>query len=191
MHQITRRPLWSVAAAAVVALGLPATAWAQQPIDPVQVVASNSRADQLDARAAAYEQSGDGRLIGKAAGLREKAAGLRAPSDPRGFTSLRTAAHLRYGKGQKLAAGDLMERAADQAFARGDVYNAAEAYILAAIVNSELRDANPLRVRALVERGTLLMTSPLLSMPQREELRGRIAQVAPRVAGEVAVAANP
>ena len=51
MHQITRRPLWSVAAA-VVALGLPATAWAQQPIDPVQVVASNSRADQLDARAA-------------------------------------------------------------------------------------------------------------------------------------------
>lgn len=191
MQQMTHHPLWSVAAAAVIALGFPAAASAQQRIDPVRVVVSNTRADELDARATAYEQSGDTRLVGKAAGMREKAAELRAPDDPRGFTSLRTAAHLRYGRGQKLAASSLMERAADHASGRGDVYNAAEAYILAAIVNSELRSADPVHVRALVDRGTLLMTSPLLSAPQRESLRGRIAQLAPRTDAEVAVAAKP
>ena len=185
-----RRVLRTAAACAV---ALPAAASAQQrsptPLDPVHVTARATRADQLDARAAAYEQADDSRRWGKAARLRERAAALRPAADPGGFTSLRAAAFSRHALGQRVAAGYLMERAGDQAMARGDVFNAADAYVDAAYIAAELRD--PERVREFVGKGTLLMGSPLLSPPQRESLRGRVAQAAPRPGLEVAAAPHP
>lgn len=182
----TRHPLWAVGALAT-ALALPSAARAQQPLTPVQVtVEATGRADALDARAEAYEAAN--RHLGRAASLREQAAQLRAPEDPRGFRSLWRAAHLRYYGGQPRAAVGLMERAADQAVARGDVANAATAYIDAAYIATELRD--PMRVREFLTKGTLLMHSPLLSAPEREALRGRVAETAPLVR-DVAAALHP
>jgi hypothetical protein len=190
MHQTTRR-LWTAAAvtAAVTALALPGAAGAQRPLAPVWVTATNTRADRLDARAAAHEQANETRRWGKAAGLRARAAGLRTADDPRGFASLRMAAVLRYGVGQSRAAGDLLERAGDQALARGDVYAAAGAYVDAAYVAAGLRD--PARARTLVTKGTLLMHSPLLGAPERALLQRRVAQGAPPLGAALVAAAAP
>jgi hypothetical protein len=182
----TRRSLLGTAAAiaTVGALLLPASAAAQQPLTPVRVTATNTAADRLDSRAVAYEQGGDIRRFGKAARLRERAAGLRAPDDPAGFKSLRMAAILRHGLGHLRHAGYLMERAGDQAIARGDVFNAATAYIDAAYIAADQRDGE--RTRDLVGRGTLLLHSPLLSEQQRGFLGTRVAGLAPSPAVEVA-----
>jgi hypothetical protein len=179
--------LGSAAIAALGALALPSVAGAQQPLTPVWVTTTNTAADRLDGQAAAYEANGDLRRLGKAARLRERAAALRTPDDPAAFASLRRAAYIRYGLGHTRQAGYLMERAGDQAIARGDVYNAASAYIDAAYVAANLRDAE--RVRHFVNRGTLLMHSPLLTAPQRDHLAGRVAMGAARVGLDVA--SNP
>jgi len=190
--RITSRPLCRTAAVLATAasvVALPALARAQRPLDPVQAVpvtALATRADSLDARAAAYEQASSVRRWREAARLRERAAGLRAPDDPAGFTSLARAAALRHGIGQPLAAGDLMERAGDQAIARGDVVNASWAYMNAGFVAAELRD--PARAREFFTKGMLLMRSPLLSTPQREWLQGHVAPAASRLGAEVAAA---
>jgi hypothetical protein len=67
-----------------------------------------------------------------------------------------------------------MERAAEHAMSRGDVFNAASAYANLAFMTTEVRDAR--RASEFVERSTLLAESPLLSAPQREWLQARIAQ---------------
>lgn len=182
----TRRHLLGSAAAIATlgALALPSVAGAQQPLKRVWVTATNSAADRLDNQAAEYEASGNLHRFGKAARLRERAASLRAPDDPAGFAGLQRAAHLRYGIGHIREAGYLMERAGDQAIARGDVFNAASAYIDAAYVAADQRDAE--RVRHFVSRGTLLMHSPLLSAPERDRLAGRVAMGAARLGLEVA-----
>ena len=161
--------------AAALVLALPGVVRAQQPLAPVQISEPLTKADRLDARAAAYEQSGSLRHFGRAAGLRERAAGMRAPHDPRGFASLEQAAFDRHSIGELAAARDLMARAADQAIARGDVYRAATAYVNVAYIAAQMRDGP--RVRQFVERGTLLMHSPLLSVPEREALRRSVAEV--------------
>ena len=181
MSVTSRRLLWT--SAALTALALPGVVRAQQPLPQVQVSAPASKADKLDARAEAYERSGLLRDFGRAARLREQAAALRAPEDSAGFRSLRRAAALRYGIGDNVAARDLMERAGDQAIARGDVFNAATAYIDAAYVAAAVRE--PERVRHLVTRGTLLMRSPLLTPEQRAALERTVAQ-APLAVREVA-----
>jgi hypothetical protein len=150
----------------------------------VRVTATNTAADRLDMRAVAYEQGGDVRRFGKAARLRERAAGLRAPDDPAGFKSLRMAAILPHELGHLRHAGYLMERAADQAIARGDVFTAASAYIDAAYIAAGQRDGA--RARDLVGRGTLLLHSPLLSEQQRGLLGTRVAGLPSRPAVEVA-----
>jgi hypothetical protein len=172
MRLTARHLCWSAAVAT--ALALPAATRAQQPLDPIQVSARTAEADRLDARAQDYETSGSRRKWGKAAGLRERAADLRAPEDPRGFSSLQMAAFLRHAISQREAALGLMQRAGDQAIARGDVYNAARAYVDAAYIANEMRDVED--VRAFIAKGTLLMHSPLLSDPQREQLRRGLAQ---------------
>jgi hypothetical protein len=128
------------------------------------------------------------RHVVEAAQLRERAAGLRAPEDPGGFTGLARAAVLRHRIGQSLSAGDLLERAGDQAIARGDVVNASWAYINAGFVAAELRDQA--RAREGFTKGMLLMRSPLLSAAQREWLQGLVAPAGPRLGGEVAEVAD-
>jgi hypothetical protein len=177
-----------LATAAVTALGLPAGARAQQKLDPVRIAAIAQRADQLDAQAAIHEQSGLPWRYSKAARLREQAASLRTPDDPARFTSTRQAAFLRSYVGQTEAAGSLMERAGNQALARGDVFNAATAYIDVAYLAARANDAT--RLQEFVEKGTLLMRSPLLTPTQHESLRTMVAQAtsAPR---QVAAASPP
>ena len=166
------RPLiWSVAVATT--LALPTVARAQQPLDPIQVSARTVEADKLDARAAAYEESGSWRKWGKAAGLREKAAGLRTPGDARAFKSLQTAAYVRHALKQRASALSLMERAADQALASGDVFNAAAGYADVASIAQELRDGD--RVRRYAEKSALLTRSPLLNAADRQWLQHRLA----------------
>jgi hypothetical protein len=173
MRPSSRYPSWVILAAGV--LALPAAARAQQPLAPVHVSDAMTKADRLDARAAAYMQSGSLRDLGKAAGLREKAASLRALEDPRGFTGLEAAAFMRHALKQRPAALSLMQRAAEQAMARGDVFNAATAYVNTAFIAVELRDVD--LARRSVERSTLLMHSPLLSVQQRDALRRTVAAV--------------
>lgn len=168
-----RRPLFWTAAVALT-LALPATARAQQPLDPVKVSARTAEAERLDARAALLESSNARRDWGRAAGLREKAAGLRSAADPLAFKSLQTAALIRHALNQRTDALHLMRRAADQALARGDVFNAAAAYANAAFLAAELRDAD--RAQASMEQSLLLAQSPLLTAPQREWLLQRVGQ---------------
>ncbi|MGZ8377398.1 MAG: hypothetical protein ACXW0Z_09160 [Gemmatirosa sp.] len=169
----SRRPLCR-ALALLSTLALPAAVGAQQPRDPIQVLARSNEADRLDSLAVVYEESNSRRLWGKAAALREKAAGMRAPSDPRAFKDLEIAALVQHALEQRPAALALMERAADGALARGDVFNAASAYVNVAFLAHELRDVD--RVRLYAEKSALLATSPLLSAPQREWLQQLVAQ---------------
>jgi hypothetical protein len=169
----TLRPLLSTAAVMAI-LASPAAARAQQPLDPIQVSARTTQADKFDARAAEYEATGSRRQWAKAAALRETAAALRAPEDPRGFRSLQVAALVRHALRERPAAAALMERAANQALARGDVFSAATAYVDVAYLAAELGDAD--RTREFVSKGALLMHSPLLSAPERELLRRAVAQ---------------
>jgi hypothetical protein len=170
------RPLFWTAAVATV-LALPAPARAQHSLDPVQVSARAAEADRLDSLATVYEETGSMRKWGKAAGLREKAAALRGPADPRAFASLQTAAFVRHALRQRDAALGIMERAAEQALAHGDVFNAASAYTNVAFMASELRDVD--RARLYAEKGSMLTRSPLLSAPQREWLQQRLAMGQP------------
>ncbi|MGZ8379598.1 MAG: hypothetical protein ACXW0Z_20420 [Gemmatirosa sp.] len=172
MRASLRPLLWTAAVATT--LALPSAVRAQQPRDPIQVLARSNEADRLDSLAVVLEESNSRRLWGKAAALREKAAGMRAPSDPLAFKGLETAALVRHALEQRPAALALMERAADRALARGDVFNAASAYANVAFMASELRDID--RVRLYAEKSALLATSPLLSAPERAWLQERVAQ---------------
>ncbi len=186
MRSRTQHLLWT--ATAVGALALPTAARGQHPLVTVEVVATNTRADIFDARAAAYENSADIGMWGRAARLRERAARLRAPEDARGSSSMARASQLRYYRGERESGAALMVTAADQAAARGDVYEAATAYLDAAIITAELR--NPERVRELFAKGALLMHSPLLAPAQRDGLQRRFA-AAPSTVSGVAVALAP
>lgn len=187
MRATSRSLFWT--AAVVTALALPAAGRAQQPLDPIQVSARTLEADRLDARAAEYEATGSRRKWAKAAALREKAAGLRAADDSLAFKSLQTAAYVRHALKQRPAALTLMERAAEQALARGDVFNAASAYVDVAWLAHELGDGE--RTRQFVGKGALLARSPLLRAPDRELLQRRLAQGAPGPVGAGVLATLP
>ncbi|MDF1504238.1 hypothetical protein [Roseisolibacter sp. H3M3-2] len=169
----TLRPFLGTAALAA-ALALPAAAGAQQPLDPVKVSARSAQADKLDARAAELQATNSRWQWRRSAELRERAAELRPATDVRAFESLQTAALVRHALAERGAAIVLMERAAERAMARGDVFNAATAYANLAFMTSEVRDVD--RAREFVEKSTLLASSPLLSAPQREWLQTRLAE---------------
>jgi hypothetical protein len=167
------RPLfWSAAVAT--SLALPAAAFAQQPLDPVKVSARTAQADKLDERAAELQAANEKSQWRRSAELRVRAAELRAPDDVRAFESLQTAALVRHALAERKVAIALMERAAEHAISRGDVFNAASAYANLAFMNAELNDG--VRAREFVERTTLLAASPLLSPPQRQWLQVRVAE---------------
>ena len=174
----TRRTLALAAGTLSIALGLPTAAAAQRRLEPVRVTAEAlARADSYHDKATAL----DGSLgaYKKIAHLHERSAELREVTDPKVFECTRTAALLRYYAGDRRRGADGLERAATLAADRGDVLNAANAFVDAAIVARELRQ--PSRMAALVERAELLASSPLLSDNQRLMLRDRLGR-----GGEVA-----
>lgn len=179
MHTASRT--LSTAAALLSLAALPAAARAQQQLDPVRVtaMADAARADALE-RAAANHRLAKLRDFGKVARMYEEAATLRAEGDERRFTSLRNAAHIRYGHGDRRRAADDMEQAAREAASRGDVVSAVAAYTDAAHLAAELAQAD--RAIMFTRAAALLTESPLLTPAQRLDLRARL----PR-SGDVAV----
>ena len=170
--QSTIRHLLGAGAAALAICTASSTAAAQQPVplDPVHVTAT-SRAEQLEAQAAALPTMT--KEFRKAAGLYERAADARSEQDTERATNLRKAAYLRYYAGDTRTGGRLMERAAQQSAATGDVAIAANAYIDAALIANERAEIE--RALELASKAELLVTSPLLDDTQRAGLLGRIA----------------
>jgi hypothetical protein len=104
--------------------------------------------------------------------LHQKAAALHAADDGRGSRCLELAGSLQYANGERRAARAAMEAAADRALARGDVMQAADAYVKASIIAFELRDGAG--GAALARRARRLADSPLLSADQRAAITARI-----------------
>ena len=148
----------------------PVAASAQQKLPPVRVTASVEYADNLMLRAESLSTKLS--HFKQAAELFERSAEARTDADPRAVTCLRSAATLRYNSGNKRKGLGLMEKAGDRAIRLGDVVTAANAYIDAAVIASELRQGE--RARELGERAVLLAKSPLLTAEQRGALEYRM-----------------
>jgi hypothetical protein len=110
---------------------------------------------------------------GEAVKLFVKAADLRSPGDPMRITDLVMASRLSYYAGKETRAAELMERAADEAHAAGDVVGAANAYIDASFLAQAA--GNGVKVPELVKKAQLLTSSPLLAASEREKILKRIA----------------
>jgi hypothetical protein len=159
----------------------PSPAAAQQPMSPTVVTASHE-AHALHERAEALRLGTIRRNDAKrAAKLHLRAAELRGEEHADSYSCLWSAANLFYAAGSPSKAGEVMERAATQAATRGDVVNAANAYLDASFLASERQQ--PGKAVELARRADALTTSPLLSATQRATLRARITR-----ASEVAVA---
>jgi hypothetical protein len=167
----TAQRTMAVAATLLTLVALPAVASAQRRLEPVQVTAEATvRADEFHAKATALD--GSTKRMRKVARLHEHSASLRQADDPQAYACLRTAAILRYWGGDKRGGAERMTEAATQAAERGDVYRAADAYIDAAIISAELRQAE--RTIELAAKARLLASSPLLSDQQRATLASRL-----------------
>ena len=160
----------------------PASATAQQKLPPVRVTETAAYADELAIRAESLSMYLS--HFKEAAELFERSAEARGPGDARAVTCLRSAATLRYNSGNKRKGLGLMEKAGDRAARLGDVVIAANAYIDAAVIASELREGA--KARDFSERAALLAKSPLLNDAQRSALLERmtgwsvVSQVAAR-----------
>jgi hypothetical protein len=169
---VTRRLSIAAAVAGVAAtLALPATASAQMRLEPVRVTAARwAEANALTEKAVSLYSTP--KKYKYAASLHMRAANLRAPGDSAGFMDLSMAGHLYRAAGDLLSARAAMERAAEHAAARGDVYNAAKAYVDAGFLAIEEHRSD--RVPALALKAELLAKSPLLSDEQRASIMGRV-----------------
>src|SRR5206468_8344514 len=112
-------------------LGLPAAASAQYQLP---TLTSTARADSLHEAAAALVAA---HRYGDAARLHRRSAQLRDADDALGFRCLKDAAALAYASGDRSAARSHMAAAAGQALARGDLREAALAYVDAAWIAQE------------------------------------------------------
>jgi tetratricopeptide (TPR) repeat protein len=136
-----------------------------------RAVADPERAAQLKERAEElYTQPKQWK---KAARLLAQSAALREASDPEVYECLISAGRIQAAIGEFGAARESIEKAAEHAMARGAIVEAANAYIDAAHLSVELKDAA--RARDLVDRARLLTESPLLSLQQRTVLIRRIS----------------
>jgi hypothetical protein len=141
------------------------------PLDPVRTVVSrrNAEADALESQATGLLRRAGGWR--EAAQLQRRAAELRG-EDPRAIDSFVRAAWMYSGAGRSGSARQMMERAAEQAIARGDLERAVSALTDAAIIaaESEREDLVP----GLVRRSRRLLESPLLHADQRARLLARV-----------------
>jgi hypothetical protein len=122
-----------------------------------------------------HQQAMDAGSVGKwrrAAALHKRAAALHSAEDPRGARCLELAANFAYYGGDRPSARVLLETAADQALARGDLATAADAYLKAGLVARDLGDRPGEAAHA--RRAKLLAASPLLSEAQRAGITARI-----------------
>jgi hypothetical protein len=94
---------------------------------------------------------------------------------------------LVYAAGDRSAARGNLALAADQALARGDLRNAAMAYLDAAWIAQEQR--NPRQVYELGHRAEMLAESPLLGMSDRAAIMQRIKR--PTLAMRVVTPTSP
>ena len=109
----------------------------------------------------------------KAIRLLEKSAALRDANDPEGYMCLLYAGRIRAAIGDTEGARAVLEKAADQALARGSVVEAVTAFIDAAHAAVALRDVAG--ARDLLAKATLLAESPLLSAQDRSFIQARLA----------------
>ena len=156
----------SAAGVLFVTLALPGAATAQYQLP---TVISSVKADSLHEAAAALVAAHRYR---DAASLHRRSAELRLAEDPQGFQCLSEAAALIYAAGDRSAARDDLARAADHALARGDLRNAALAYLDAAWIAQEQR--NQKQVWELGHRAEMLAESPLLGSSDRAAILERI-----------------
>lgn len=151
----------STAGAQQVAYGMPA---------PRGPEVSVERADELQAKAEAlYAQP---KQWGKAVRLLEKSAELRAADDAEAYTCYVMAGRLAAALGDNSEAEQVLRKAGEHALARGDVMDAASAFIDAAHAAS--RAGNPAGAQELLERAKLLSGSPLLGAEDRAALGYRL-----------------
>jgi len=166
----------SITGALLASLALPAAAAAQYQLP---TLTSAARADSLHQAAAALVTA---HRYGDAARLHRRSAQLRDADDPLGFRCFKDAAALEYAAGDRTGARTDMAAAAGQALARGDLREAALAYVDAAWIAQEQK--NPRQVWELGHRAEMLADSPLLSASDRLAIMQRIE----RAPGEVQVA---
>jgi hypothetical protein len=156
----------SAAGVLLATLAVPATVSAQYRLPEV---VSSARADSLHEAAAALVTA---HRYGDAARLYRRAAELRSADDPLGFTNFSEAAALAYADGDRSAARRDMTHAAEHALARGDLRAAGLAYLDAAWIAQEQKNAR--QVWELGRRAEMLAASPLLDASARNAILQRI-----------------
>ena len=162
-----------ITAGALLAIAaVPMVASAQASLLPIKVTERQSRAAELDRKAASYEEQNWGK-IRTAATLREEAASLRQDSDVLKSASLYWAARDHYYADNTARARDLMADAAQHALEVGDVIRAATAYTDAAFISADLRDVASTKLYATKAR--MLANSPMLSQSQKDDVLSRLA----------------
>jgi hypothetical protein len=156
--------------------GLPSPAAAQYRLP---TIVSSMKADSLHEVAGTLATAGRWR---DAARLYRRSAEFRAADDPLGSRCLSEAAALAYAAGDRSGARTDMVHAADRALARGDLREAALAYLDAAWIAQEQEKPN--KVWEFGHRAEILAASPLLSESDRGAILQRIerAPVAMRTA---------
>jgi hypothetical protein len=170
---MTRTTMLTMAFATVAtfAAAMPATAMQFGPEAMVYDPTPNpDRARAL--RAQAEELYSQPKHWKKAARLLEQSAQLRAVNDPETYSCLMYAGRLRAAVNDLAGARVDLEHAAAHALARGEIIEAAHAYIDAAHVASSQK--NSAAARELVQRATLLAESPLLTAEQKQILESRL-----------------
>lgn len=128
------------------------------------------RADEL--RAEAESLFSQPKRWEKAMRLMRESAELRTADDPEAFTCLMYAGQLGVAVGEYDAAYAALHAAAEHALARGALRDAASAYIDAAHAARLKQDVAA--AKEMIERASLLATSPLLSASDRASLQYRL-----------------
>jgi Tfp pilus assembly protein PilF len=166
---MTRRmTMFMTAAAAAAAI---AAAPAQAAEESSVLGPQPDRAEQLREEAAQlYSQPRQWR---RAARMLEQSAALRDASDAGAYSCLVMAGRLYAALGDNAAARQRFEDAASQALARGDVLNAAHAYVDAA--HASARERQPDAAQSFMDRAALLTGSPLMTAQQVDQIARRIA----------------
>jgi hypothetical protein len=158
----------SIAGMLLATLGLPSGASAQYRLP---TVVSSAKADSLHEAAVALVTA---HRWGDAARLHRRSAQLRGAEDPLGFRCLSEAAALAYATGDRTGARNDKAAAASQALARGDLREAALAYLDAAWIAQEQK--NPRQVWELGHRAEMLADSPFLGPSDRAAILRRISR---------------
>jgi len=130
--------------------------------------------DPIDLETRARAMFTNPKRYAEAARLYQRAADQRAPGDRVRVEDLTMAARLTFYDGDAAKARILMERAADEALAAGDVINAAHAYVDAAFLAQDARESE--RVADLLGRARMLAGSPLLAQQERDSILARVAR---------------